>query len=63
MPRGSVGGGTPSLFELAFHGARDRKLVKYISDRFSEIPLCVAFNGSKHNVSAITGSVVLVVEM
>jgi hypothetical protein len=46
VPRGSVGGGKPSLLELAFHGANGRKLVGYILNQFSEVPLFVASMGS-----------------
>lgn len=43
MPRGTIGGGEPSLLELAFHGAYGRKLVGYMLDQFSEISLFVVF--------------------
>jgi hypothetical protein len=45
MPRGSIGGGKPSLLELAFHGTHGRKLVRCILHQFSEIPLFVASTG------------------
>jgi hypothetical protein len=63
MPRGSIGGGKPSLLELAFHGTHGRKLVRCILNQFSEIPLFVASMGRGPNVSAISGLVVLVEEL